>query len=84
MNISKRFTEHFRLTFALIKAHKMQKNIYLCPMVYISEIYFCMVKSGNLSTIFTIFYKQNDRVAMATHYAFSVDQFTYSPIVAPS
>jgi hypothetical protein len=41
-------------------------------MVYISEIYFCMVKSGNLSTIFTIFYKQNDRVAMATHYPFSV------------
>jgi hypothetical protein len=48
MNISKHFTKRFKLNFTLIKAHKMQNNI---PTVYISEIYCCIVKSTNRSTI---------------------------------
>jgi hypothetical protein len=48
MNISKHFTNQFRLKFTLIKAHKMQNNI---PTVHISEIHCYVVKSNNLSTI---------------------------------
>ena len=48
MNISKHFTKRFKFNFTLNQAHKMQNNI---PTVYISEIYCCIVKSTNLSTI---------------------------------
>jgi hypothetical protein len=46
MNISKHFTKRFKLNFTLNQSS--QNNI---PTVYISEIYCCVVKSTNLSTI---------------------------------
>jgi hypothetical protein len=81
MNISKHYVKRFKLSFTLnqIKAHKMQNNI---PTVYISEIYCCIVKSTNLSTILQFCTKNMKnlkyRVVMATlkhEPAFSVGHF---------
>jgi hypothetical protein len=49
MNISKHFTKRFKLNFTLDQSSQNAKNN--IPTVYISEIYYCLVKSTNLSTI---------------------------------
>ena len=62
MNISKHFTERFRLNF-IIKSKltcKMQNNI--LPTVLISEIHCCIVKSNNLSTIFAVLCKKYNKI----------------------
>jgi hypothetical protein len=54
MNISK---QAIQVKF-YIKAHKMQNNI---PTVHISEMYYYIVKSNNLSSIFRVCYKKYNK-----------------------